>query len=255
MTEFYLCDLDGRRFQGTPTDPIGDFFAIAHDCPFCGQKASQGRSLVWIAIECIENGKAIFPCQSCGGLLNAPSEIFLKESLEILKESEEEMDMAMGKMSQQVLLVQNWGQVLFTANKGGPIDLESLEWDGIGTCPGCGQASAQEFSYELECIWCQADFWVNQKSISRTVNTNALCPSCNRSMVIPPTVWCQKCGRNIRTFEAFVRLFKEANQVVLQSQVDIPSMSKKEGPSTKREGEKAIESEARHAKKWWQFRR
>lgn len=252
MTESYLCNTSGERFQGAPTDPIGRFYAIAHDCPFCGQKASTGRSLVWIASECKKKGEAIFPCQSCGRLLNAPSEIFIEESLEMLKEGDW-MFVDMGKMSQQVLLVQNWGQVLFAANKGGPIDLESLEWDGIGTCPGCGQASAQEFSYKLECIWCQADFWVNQKSISRTVNTNVLCPSCKRGMVIPPTVWCPKCGRNIRSSEAFVRLFKEANQVVRQSQVDIPSMSKKESPSTIRESEKVIESEARHAKKWWQF--
>ncbi len=243
MIKFYLSDMDGKLFQGTSSDPIRNFHAINHDCPLCGQKASRGRSLVWIASECIQHGKAVFPCQSCGELLNTPSAIFVKGSLESLNQRPYAMIEVMREMSQQELLVQNWGQVLFAENKGGPIDSESLEWDGIGTCPGCGYEYAQELSQKLECMWCQTDFWVNQQDISRTGNTNVLCSSCKRSMVIPPTVWCPTCGRNIRSI--FVKLFKEANQVGCQPQGEKLSISKSE----------TLSDSIKTHSKWWQFRK
>lgn len=213
MTEFYLADMNGRRFEGVTADPIGNFYAITHDCPFCGKRASSGRSLIWIADECAEKGKVIFPCESCNKYITAPSEIFVEECLDKLRQSPD-MYQAIKRMSQSELLVPNWVYVLFAANKVGPVDLELVHWDGKGTCPGCGHAHARELSQALDCIWCQAKFWVNQRDISRTNKTNVLCSSCGRVTIIPPTVWCPICGNNLRSETVFVKLIRETNGIL-----------------------------------------
>lgn len=211
MAEFYLSNTQGGRFQGAIDDPVESFFAVTHDCPLCGKRASTGRSLVWIASECIAKGEAVFPCASCNEYVTIPSEIFAEGCLEKLKQYFN-LFQVIRQMTQSELLAPNWGEVILAANKGGPIELESLEWDGKGTCPGCGKLQALEVSQRLTCVWCQAEFWVNQNNISRTGNTNVLCSRCKRSMVIPPTVWCPVCGRNIRSEAMFLKLFREANR-------------------------------------------
>jgi hypothetical protein len=210
--EYYLSDTQGGRFQGVADEPVENFFGVTHDCPFCGQRASTGRSLVWIASECITKGEVTFPCASCNEYITMPSAIFAEGCLDKLKQFSN-LYQAITRMSQGDLLVPKWGEVMVAANKGGPIDLESLEWDGKGTCPGCGKAHAQELSQGLKCLGCQAEFWVNQNNISRTANTMVLCSKCGRSMIIPPTVWCPVCGRNLRSDTVFLKLFIEANGV------------------------------------------
>lgn len=210
--EFYLSDTQGKQFQGTTDEPVGNFFGVTHDCPFCGQRASTGRSLVWIASECIAKGEVTFPCASCNEYITMPSAIFAEGCLEKLKQYSNRYQ-AITRMSQHELLVSNCGEVVFAANKGGPIDLKSLEWDGKGSCPGCGKAHAQELSQGLKCLKCQAEFWVNQNNISRTADTKVLCSRCGHSMTIPPTVWCPVCGRNLRSGAVVLKLFREANEV------------------------------------------
>lgn len=212
MSESYLSDMSGNRFQGGASDPIGKFFAISQDCQFCGKKESTGRSLVWIIGECIDKKEAIFPCQNCGKYLKIPSEIFTDKCLERLKNRRHAIYQEITVMNQFELLVQNWSQILLDANKSGSVDIESMKWDGTGSCPGCGKASVMELSQRLECVWCHSEMWVNQNKISKNSNTNLLCHRCNRSMVIPPSVWCPVCGHNIRDETVFIRLFREANK-------------------------------------------
>lgn len=213
--EYYLSDTQGGRFQGTTDEPVGNSFGVTHDCPFCGKRASSGRSLVWIASECITKGEVTFPCATCNEYITMPSAIFVGGCLDKLKQFSN-LYQAITQMSQGELLVSNWGEVMVAANKAGPIDLESLEWDGKGSCPGCGKAYSQELSQGLKCLGCQAEFWVNQNDISRTSNTMVLCAKCGRNMVIPPTVWCPVCSRNLRSDTVFLKLFREANGALSQ---------------------------------------
>ena len=140
MAEFYLSNTQGQQFQGAADDPVDNFFTVTHDCPLCGKRASTGRSLVWIASECIAKGEAVFPCASCNEYITVPAGIFAEGCLEKLKDYFNILQ-AIRKMTQSELLAPNWGEVVLAANKGGAIDLESLEWDGKGTCPGCGKAN------------------------------------------------------------------------------------------------------------------
>jgi hypothetical protein len=212
--EFYLSDQFARQFTGGTDEPVGNFTTITHDCPFCGKRASEGRSLVWIAGECLEKDQGVFPCANCSQRILVPSTIFPEEGLKKLKTLRRaDLFRAIGQMSLRELLVPNWGEVIFTANKGGPVDPKSLKWDGKGTCPGCGKAQAEELSQGLKCFKCQTVFWVNQNNISHTGNTIALCSKCGNSMVIPPTVWCPVCGRNLQSETVILKLFREANEV------------------------------------------
>lgn len=214
--ESFLSTMSGEPFQGTEDDPVGDFFGITHNCPFCGNTASKDRSLVWIAGECIASEKVVFPCNSCGEYITVPSTIFPRETLEKLRDSDLydlDLDVAIGRMSPRELLVPNWGEVILVANKGRPVDRESLEWDGTGTCPGCGRAHPVDLSWSFKCLRCEAVNTVNQTSISQTRNTTVVCHRCGNGMIIPPTVWCPVCGRNLQDATVVSRLFREANGI------------------------------------------
>ncbi|MCD4709166.1 MAG: hypothetical protein K8S62_15695 [Candidatus Sabulitectum sp.] len=212
MMEFYLSDSKGRPLQGAADKPAGNYPGVTHDCPFCGQRASTGRTLAWIASECISKGKVLFPCNNCSEYITIPSDIFVEGCLEKLRKSSN-MNYAITRMSQHELFVSNCGELVLAANNAGPVDLESLEWDGRGSCPGCGKEYAEELSQRLKCLKCQAEFWVKQKSISHTANTMVLCFKCRHVMIIPLTVWCPVCGRNLRSSDTFLKLFREANGV------------------------------------------
>lgn len=221
MPEYYLCNAEGSRFDRDPDDKIGSCDRLSHACPLCGQQAdhvwyqgqlaSQGRFLPWLAEQCIENGKATYACQACGEFLTAPAEIFAQGTLEKLQDPGMSVAGRIRNMTLNELLVPNWSDVLVTANSGGAIEPESLEWDGKGRCPVCDKGRAEELSQRLKCIACQEEFWVDQKDISRTANTNVRCSNCNCIMTIPPAVWCPKCSRNILPGPVFRRLFSEAN--------------------------------------------
>lgn len=210
--EVYLSDMANRKFEGTTDDPVGDFYGITHDCPFCGNRASASRSLIWVARECIANGRAVFQCAGCEKYVTIPSAIFVEGALAKIQRSD--LFSAITRMTLHDLLTPNWGEVILETNKSGLGDLESLGWDGTGACPGCGRAQAEEFSQGFNCVRCEKVFWVHQNDISRTNDTMALCHHCGKSMVIPPTVWCQVCGRNLRPEKIILKLFQKANGVL-----------------------------------------
>ncbi len=129
------------------------------------------------------------------------------------------------------IFVDDWLQVLFFANKGGPISLDHIEWDGKGPCPGCGITNPRVVSQSLVCTSCRSVFSINQKDINHGIETYVLCHKCNSKMVIPPTVWCQKCGQNLRPGNIFLKLFEEANQKTITGAVK----NQKKSMETKRD--------------------
>jgi hypothetical protein len=135
-TGYYLSTQHGERLQVKPEDPIGSV-CVTHPCPFCGQEASRGRSLNWIASECAKNDVAIFPCNSCERTLAVPSKIFVGTILEELREAnydprlqqlnERAFSFEIMKVKTCDLLVKNWGEVIYAYNKGLPIEIELMK--------------------------------------------------------------------------------------------------------------------------------
>lgn len=211
QTANYLSDLDGNPFVGAEDEPIGTYYALTHACPFCGKRASQGRSLAWIANECNLNGQAIFPCQQCGKVITVPRTIFKGGVLEKLKQAFQPVQILQG-LSYGQLLTSDWEEALFATNRQTSIDPIISEWNGAEVCPGCGYRTAMNLSQQLSCGQCNTAFWVNWNDIGRSGDSHVQCPRCTYIMVVPATVWCPNCGLNWRDEAQLSRLFNEANQ-------------------------------------------
>jgi len=236
----YITDMQGKRFQGTENDALGNYTSIAHECPFCGKEASKGRSLVWIAGECIQKGHAVFPCISCSKWVKVPFQIFALGCLRKLKETPS-VQATLSTMPLKQVLNPNWGNLILTANKGGPIDVSAMEWDRRGSCPGCGQDHINQVSIQVKCVFCNNRYWVNQVNISTKGNTNVQCNECGRIMIIPPSVWCPVCGENLQASSVIDDLIVEANtQKTKQKEEETSSPAP---PSHKKPA----------SRKWWKF--
>lgn len=205
---------------------------LTHDCPFCGKRGSEARALAWIVDSCIKSGNAEFPCDSCGEYITFPSEVFKEGLFESLmkKDAGGAEYWAASELNDKTpndIFVEDWPQALFTANKAGPIDLDDIEWDGKGSCPGCGKAGPESVSQSLECTSCFSNFSINQNDIDKNTETQIVCPNCDSTMIIPSTVWCPKCGQNLRPVNIFIELFEEANPKVLIGDEDNKQNQKK----------------------------
>jgi len=215
----------GRKLS--EDEPMGSpYVRLTHDCPFCGKRGSKDRALVWIVESCIASGKALFPCWDCGEYMTFPSEVFKEGLLESLRITEPNGRVGvshgrLGEKKPSEIFIKDWFQVLLTANKGGPVDLDHIAWDGKGTCPGCGKAETVAVSQSLDCVSCRHRFWINQDEINKMEETPVGCPKCNSEMIIPPTVWCPKCGQNLRHSNFVLKLFKEANQDEKRKKVSV----------------------------------
>jgi len=229
---------------------IGIAFYLTHDCPFCGKRGSEYRALTWIVDSCISSGKAEFPCDDCREYITFPSEVFKEglfkslmrtrlDGVEYWSDSE-----LFGKTPNEIF-VKDWLQVLFMANKGGPVDLDHIEWDGKGACPGCGKANPEILSQSLECPSCSKYFSINQKDINRDVETYVLCHNCNFKMIIPPTVWCSKCKQNLQPSNMFIKLFESSNKKNTEKE-----FADKKPTILEKSSENRTEQ---NSKKWWQF--
>jgi hypothetical protein len=224
---------------------------LTHDCPFCGKCGSEKRSLAWIVDSCIKNAGAAFPCDSCGEYITFPSGVFKKGLFESLMKkdaggAEYWSDSELTDRTPNDIFVEDWLQVLQTANKEGPVDLDNIEWDGKGPCPGCGKTGPESVSQSLECTSCFSGFSINQNDIDKTKETQVVCSNCDFKMIILPTVWCPKCEKNLRPGNIFMELFKRANQeAVAGAELDIESKEtstagKKNKPSKSKKFLKAV---------------
>ena len=207
-TRYYLSDSQGRRFQGAADDHLGKFSHLTHDCPYCEKNASTGRSLVWIASECIKNEQVQFPCNSCSKLITIPAAIFHGDGLRKLERTSIQN---IERMSPEELLKPNWVALVIAENMGEAVDVTSLTWDGEGSCPGCGHATPQHLSQKINCVECQAEYWIDQDIIEKEDDSWFVCPSCGKTMIIPATVWCQVCAQNLRPDTEILRIFQDAN--------------------------------------------
>ena len=218
--EWYLSKLNGERLSENPEEPLGAA-GLTHDCPFCGNQASLGRALTWIASECVAHGAASFPCNSCGRYITAPAKIFLGDRLEEMKArnfdarlqqlNERGFSLSVQKMKAKELLIPNWGEVIHAVNKGLPVKIEPPVWDGLGTCPGCGKTGPVAMWAAFKCVDCDSNITVPQEKISRTEATKVPCGECGSEMTFPPAVWCQVCGQNLRTGAVIQRLVEAAD--------------------------------------------
>ncbi len=218
VERFYLSDSQARRFPGLADDPVGEYAAIVHDCPFCGKTASRGRYLIWIASKCVEKGEATFPCLSCGQLVKAPPTIFAQGRLEAMTGIIEAYRagkspywrVEVGKLSPAELLATDWGRSLLAANDKGPVAAESLPWDGKGTCPACDSSGPADVSEEFDCPSCGGRMWVNHMELSHTGTTYVQCRTCKHCAAFPWTVWCPLCDRSLLPHGAVDNLMREA---------------------------------------------
>jgi hypothetical protein len=125
--DYYLTTKTGEKIEKNPDEPVG-VCGISHPCPFCGNRASDGRALNWIAGECIQIGVAAFPCNSCGQMVSIPSKIFVPEGFKTLKQKS--IDRATGVVNARMLyvalsqmllrdiLLPNWGEGIESWNNG-----------------------------------------------------------------------------------------------------------------------------------------
>ncbi len=124
--DYFLGSMAGDKLERKADAPLG-VCGITHDCPFCGQRASQGRVLNWIAGECILAGEAVFPCSHCGRMISIPASIFVEASLKKLRQrcfneadgqlNQRTLFMLITGMSARELLVPDWGEVILARNK------------------------------------------------------------------------------------------------------------------------------------------
>lgn len=145
MGEYWLSDLSGKRFHGSPTEPVRGFDRITHDCPRCGKQASKARYLSWIVEECLKKGVAIFPCMSCNMHLTFPAEVFARGFLQDLNTKfhrPSDTPNEIQRRSLQQLLVKNWGEVFLAANMSGAERVKPIQWTE-GPCPGCGEEESR----------------------------------------------------------------------------------------------------------------
>lgn len=115
MPEYFFCDTAGEPFDGQAGDNLGNFCAVAHDCPHCGQPASRGRTLAWLALECHAKGKAVFPCMSCGQEIEFPAHLFVPECLAKVA-THFQPNALLRAMTPEEVLAANWGERLFQTN-------------------------------------------------------------------------------------------------------------------------------------------
>lgn len=125
MLKYFFCDTSGEPFGGAPDENLGNFCAVAHDCPHCGQLASRGRTLAWLALECHTKGKAVFPCMSCGGEIEFPARLFVPECLTNVA-AHFQPNALLRALTPDEVLANDWGEQLFAANAdrgvSGPIE-------------------------------------------------------------------------------------------------------------------------------------
>ena len=134
MPKFYLCDTMGKPSTGAPSEIMGDFSAIGHDCPKCGGVASKGRTLAWLATEAGAGGEATFPCMSCGVQLVFPRDAFRPEMLEALGKHFQPNALLRATTPEEVLQP-NWGALLYRAN-GADLPDSALEGDVVSSTAG-----------------------------------------------------------------------------------------------------------------------
>jgi len=205
---YYLSNRHGERWPGGPDDPIGAA-GLTHACPFCGEQASRGRALNWIATECAEKGQAVFPCNSCSRNITIPASVFIPGRLVGLQSrcydsrlrqmNQRDFAFAMQALKPGELLVRNWGEVIEAVNKGLPYRAEIPAWDGLGPCPCCGKTeTSTAVSLTFKCLDCGNDLIFREEALEKTRSAELECENCGYPLSIPSDVWCPVCKRNLQ---------------------------------------------------------
>jgi hypothetical protein len=81
-------------------------------------------------------------------------------------------------------------------------------------CPGCGyHGAAAPLSFPVSCPRCAAVFPVPQQVVDKRVGAAVICANdtCRHAVKIPAAVWCQTCGRNLRSQTTIAALIRNAN--------------------------------------------
>jgi hypothetical protein len=80
---------------------IGYLCSISHECPFCKKPGSRSRGIVWLVANCVCDGKALFPCETCGQYITFPIDAFNMEFLDSI--SEPNSNKATGKTTKNTI--------------------------------------------------------------------------------------------------------------------------------------------------------
>jgi len=199
-------------FNGTRDDIIGEYKDIHHDCPHCGDVASECRSLGYLIKECIKEGKCVYPCNSCGKPFIVPMEIWNKEGIEELRQTEiiPFDEIKLGK-----LFVENWERVLLEANSKTKAPNITMTYDGKGSCPSCGFSRGYpEIDIRLNCTSCGQDLWVSENIGNSKKDTLVLCSGCGEKLIVPKTAWCSICERHFMPEKMVAKMFLKANRKI-----------------------------------------
>ena len=217
MATFYPCSQWPSAFAGGATEPLGDYLCVVYTCPLCkrGHAPPPGQSLVYLAHLCVDGGEELTECASCHKPFRTPSSIFVPDlSLSLKNAGRLHWPEHIGSLSQEQLLVPDWEKVIEAANSACR-EGAAVPWDGQGPCPICG--NPQSVSISFPCVWCSKDLSLNQGNVSQTGQTRIACPHCQRTIIVPSTVWCQVCHRNLRHSSVLRDLVQQANAKVFDA--------------------------------------
>jgi hypothetical protein len=93
-----------------------------------------------------------------------------------------------------------------------------------GQCPGCSQQMPQlPGPFTFGCPKCGQSIILTLDSLQPGTTVTTMCPNreCGLFVRMPPTIWCQVCGQNLRPLHVVRKLTLEANDTRLAARSDV----------------------------------
>lgn len=197
---------------------------MSYSCPLCGKpknRSGLGQSIVWIVSECLTNGSAISHCDNCGGAFIIPAEIFdptfLTEARKVFQLPGDNLSgyvksAYIDSCAQTKMLNPYWGSILSNANKAGPVDLLTIQWNPGEKCPSCGYGpNSHPISFTYTCPACGAANTISQENIDPLLGVRVLCHNCSNALLIPARVWCPRCRRALLDYYEVLQMIADEN--------------------------------------------
>jgi hypothetical protein len=93
-----------------------------------------------------------------------------------------------------------------------------------GSCPGCSQQMPRpEGPFSFGCPKCGRSVVLHLNAFKPGQTVTTMCPNreCGHFITIPPSIWCQECGQNLRPMNVIRKLTLEANDVQLATRSNV----------------------------------
>jgi len=202
---------------------------LSYACPICGKPKSRsglGQSVIWIANECLASGSALSHCDNCGKSFTIPTAIFSSDVLaEVKRVSQLPGDQLYDYVTktyvntgaQHRMLKPDWYDIMLKANKAGPVDTMTAQWNPKEKCPNCGsKPNPYPIAFDYVCPSCGTKNSVAQQDIHMSLGVRVLCRNCSKPLFIPARVWCQKCRRSLLDYYDVLRHIADENGVSVE---------------------------------------